>query len=143
MSFKMKAEILNLWCDALESGKYTQIQEKLIGEDGCGDTGYCCLGVLTQLAVDAGVVENCIAWPDDEQIPVYEVAKWAALANFSPIDYHNLRSIWGVIVKKPKRPIRGNEDNSEIVTTIYDVNDGLIGDYDFSEIAKIVRENFA
>jgi len=50
----MNAEIKAKWIEALRSGRYAQ---------GCGrlrrhDDKYCCLGVLCELAVEAGVLEE-------------------------------------------------------------------------------------
>lgn len=49
----MKRDIAIEWVKALRSGKYNQIQ-------GClrNDKGFCCLGVLSELAVDAGIIEE-------------------------------------------------------------------------------------
>jgi len=46
----VKEDIKRLWVDALRSGKYKQARSALATKDG-----YCCLGVLCQLAVDSGV----------------------------------------------------------------------------------------
>jgi hypothetical protein len=46
----MKKEIAELWIKALESGKYKQIRRQLANKDG-----YCCLGVLCELAIENGV----------------------------------------------------------------------------------------
>lgn len=52
----MNPEIKALWIDALRSGDYTQARGTLRETDREGNTvGYCCLGVLTELAVEAGV----------------------------------------------------------------------------------------
>lgn len=47
----MNKDIAKLWVDALRSGKYPQAKEVL-----CSNEGYCCLGVLCELAVEAGVI---------------------------------------------------------------------------------------
>ena len=51
-TLKLKPEIKELWCAALESKKYPQATGGLRS-----DTGFCCLGVLGDLAVKAGVAE--------------------------------------------------------------------------------------
>ncbi len=48
----MNKDIKTKWVGALRSGDYYQTKETLY--DG---NGYCCLGVLCELAVEAGVVE--------------------------------------------------------------------------------------
>ena len=45
-------EIKELWCRALESEEYTQAGGRLRT-----DNGFCCLGVLSDLAIKAGVQE--------------------------------------------------------------------------------------
>ena len=51
-SLKLRPEIKKLWCTALESKKYPQATGGLRS-----DTGFCCLGVLGDLAVKAGVAK--------------------------------------------------------------------------------------
>ena len=45
-------EIKELWCSALESEEYTQAKGRLRTADG-----FCCLGVLSDLAIKAGVAK--------------------------------------------------------------------------------------
>lgn len=47
----MKIEIANLWADELESGRWVQTTDRLKREG----PSYCCLGVLCELARQAGV----------------------------------------------------------------------------------------
>lgn len=49
---KMNPEIKKRWVDALRSGEYQQTHGNLWDSDG-----FCCLGVLSDLAVKDGVVE--------------------------------------------------------------------------------------
>lgn len=61
----MNPEIKKLWVEALRSGEYTQSMGALCNLKNVGTEsrdeyavkGYCCLGVLTDLAVKAGVVD--------------------------------------------------------------------------------------
>ena len=46
---KMTDKEFDQWMAALRSGKYQQIQGTLMGVSECGETGYCCLGVLNNL----------------------------------------------------------------------------------------------
>jgi len=62
----MNAEIKEQWATALESGDFEQGKWRLKtpgngnpNDSQCNDT-YCCLGVLTELAVEAGIVR----WSD-------------------------------------------------------------------------------
>lgn len=52
----MKPEIKKLWIDALLSGEYEQGRGVLCRNNLDGTTEWCCLGVLTDLAVKAGIV---------------------------------------------------------------------------------------
>jgi hypothetical protein len=62
---KMNPEVKALWLKALRSGEYAQSTGALCNLKNVGTEsrdeyavkGYCCLGVLTDLAVKAGVVE--------------------------------------------------------------------------------------
>lgn len=47
----MKPEIKKRWVEALRSGEYQQAKDYLVSPDG-----YCCLGVLCEIAVQDGVV---------------------------------------------------------------------------------------
>lgn len=80
----MKKSIATKWVKALRSGKYEQGTGRLRG-----DEGFCCLGVLCDLAVKAGVIEEPtmqygIAFygtdedHDDENLPAI-VMKWAGM----------------------------------------------------------------
>ena len=55
----MKREIRDQWTAALESGEYRQATDMLCNRK---TGGFCCLGVLTDLAVKAGIGE----WRDDD-----------------------------------------------------------------------------
>jgi hypothetical protein len=56
---KMKPEIKKLWIEALLSGNYEQGQGFLCRNAGNGSTEWCCLGVLTDLAIKNGVDIDC------------------------------------------------------------------------------------
>ena len=90
----MNTEIQAQWVAALRSGEYRQGKSQLRGAD---DT-FCCLGVLCDLAVKAGVEINVHA-PDDEYgsgndsyrygnsesyLPV-AVREWAGIEHEDPI----------------------------------------------------------
>lgn len=51
----MKAEVKAQWVAALRSGDYVQGHSRLVEYDFSGNSFYCCLGVLCDLAVKAGV----------------------------------------------------------------------------------------
>lgn len=135
----MKTDIKERWLDALESGEYAQTMGRLerIAEvrddDGtlvCG-TGFCCLGVLCNLAAREGVVTRVVVEKGDccpKCSPVVwygnstgfvprAVQEWAGLDNENP-------EWWG-------------EENEHISLTA--LNDGGSS---FAEIATVIREKF-
>ncbi len=90
----MNQDIKQAWVQALRSGKYTQAHERL--HDG---VGHCCLGVLCELAVDAGVIDpfrviedyrdngEAVAryWYDDATTALpTTVRRWAGVDNDDP-----------------------------------------------------------
>lgn len=104
-------EVIELWAAALESGEYNQTKGTLrrLTPTGGDDNemlpvGYCCLGVLCELAVKAGVIppaepkiytfgadkEWSVARYDDgheAHLPA-RVQNWAGLSNPDPlVDY--------------------------------------------------------
>lgn len=52
---KMKPEAKALWLDALRSGDYDQTKGWLAVPKEDGAVGYCCLGVLCEVAIKQGV----------------------------------------------------------------------------------------
>jgi hypothetical protein len=56
-AFTMRGDILEEWCEALESGRYKQTREVLKDANG-----YCCLGVLCDIASKHGFG----GWHEDE-----------------------------------------------------------------------------
>ena len=87
----MNPEIRDLWVDALNSGEYTQGYGALRKDDN-----FCCLGVLSDLAVKAGVIDEPVLidsgdYQYDGQSGFLSprVAEWAGL-NRSPIRLINM-----------------------------------------------------
>ena len=54
----MNKEIKELWLNALRSGEYKQCRGRLMKETSEGQRSFCCLGVLTDLALKEGVIEH-------------------------------------------------------------------------------------
>lgn len=83
----LKPEIKALWIDALRSGEYQQGREYLNSEKG-----FCCLGVLCDLAIKAGVINDWEEGPDlsphgeEEMIVVKRVA---GSASTLPAEVHD------------------------------------------------------
>jgi hypothetical protein len=93
MSISMNPEIRAQWCAALRSGQYRQGRLTLRRSDS-----YCCLGVLCDLAVRAGVLDDATAGPiagdEDAGRMRYDsrsrylppsVQKWAGLVSNDPV----------------------------------------------------------
>lgn len=83
----MDSKKLNLWLKALRSGDYVQTNNALqrINADEEGPAGYCCLGVLTDVAIKNGCEIAAAPYEDtglmgyDGEIayPPPSVARWA------------------------------------------------------------------
>jgi hypothetical protein len=93
MSLDMNPEVRAQWCAALRSGDYQQAKRALRRGDS-----YCCLGVLCDLAVRAGVLDDATpARFDPDHRPgrmQYDgrsdylppsVQKWAGLSEDDPV----------------------------------------------------------
>lgn len=114
----MNPEVKKAWVEALRSGKYPQAKGQLHNGEG-----YCCYGVLCELAVEAGIVENRQYNPDAElcwydsvfSMPPVSVTSWAG---FSP-DFPE--------VSVPESPRTG----------LQNLNDEC--DYDFDQIADVIE----
>ena len=79
----MKPEIAKIWTDALRSGKYEQGQHWLRSLDD----KFCCLGVLCEQAVEAGIIEPAIStstrsvwrYESNEGVLPAAVQRWAGM----------------------------------------------------------------
>ncbi len=78
----MNKEIKKKWIAALRSGKYKQGTDYLKIK-GVRGTSYCCLGVLSQLAVKEKVCSEKIAF-DDRGTLCEDVMVWAELDDDNP-----------------------------------------------------------
>lgn len=96
--------------EALESGLYKQCKSVLKKDDS-----YCCLGVATQLAVDAGI--EMVKWHIEELNIMPE----------SVMDYYAFQTCDGCCISDEGMP------------SLWWLNDGR--NYNFKEIALYIREN--
>lgn len=76
------------WVEALRSGKYVQGKNALhqINGQGCEHT-YCCLGVVTELAVTAGVLPAGVLWEVVQENARYHYLAyetWGQTSGFLP-----------------------------------------------------------
>jgi hypothetical protein len=94
MTLDMNPEIRAQWCAALRSGEYPQGRGGLHTVDEDDREGYCCLGVLCDLAVAAGVISpphRGPLWTFDGS-PDYlpkRVEEWAGLQSCNPAVSHD------------------------------------------------------
>lgn len=81
----MNPEVKKLWVDVLRSGNYKQSKLHLRDNDG-----YCCLGVLCELAVQHKIIPSANRW---DSVYAYDgdiyalpdsVTFWAGLPNSDP-----------------------------------------------------------
>lgn len=102
----MNKEIAEKWCTALRSGEYKQGLGSLCCEDK-----YCCLGVLCELAVKEGAIEE---YEKANSFPPEKVLKWSGL-------------------KTENGYIRS------AATSLVQLNDSDF--YDFNQIADIIEDH--
>ena len=124
----MKDEIKRRWIAKLESGEYPQTKSVL-----ADDSGYCCLGVLCEVAVEDGIVfkkeDPDRVWYtsklDDSDtegaVLPFAVRDWAGLPNINPEVPHT------------------DEDGDSIIESLAELNDR---DMPFSQIANLIEQNF-
>lgn len=144
----MKAEIAKKWVKALRSGKYKQGRGLLAVVDPTSKevTGYCCLGVLCELAVKAGVIkpgtlrESMFAWSPESKITYgkeeeayglpEEVIKWAGIGSHQMLPFNQ----------------RGERVENGCIS-LANLNDGVKGyslkKHSFDEIADVIEATAA
>lgn len=143
----MKPEIRDRWVEALESGDYPQTASFLCNEDG-----YCCLGVLSELAAEDGVIEKLpdfgegcsyghVRDGEDRAFSatslVSETVKWAGLKDHDPkfmipADHpvlFNKNMGNRILIYPDKYSLSAVELNDELLFT-------------FKEIAALIREGY-
>lgn len=91
----MNEKIKTRWVAALRSGDYPQGTGLLRRVDATGTAYHCCLGVLCELAVEAGVVERSESSFDGSRVTSYaggsfkfpprEVVEWAGVLGDNPV----------------------------------------------------------
>ena len=137
-------EVFAEWMRRLRSGNYTQTQGQLCVSFPGGKRSYCCLGVLTEMAVEADLVTESVEpvvkyWPapgDHGAMPeesglLRVVREWAGIGTMSAQFRHT-----PVVPEGAPTDELGRSDapNSLIVA-----ND-LLG-YNFSQIADLAELN--
>jgi hypothetical protein len=127
----MNSDIKKMWIEALLSEEYDQGQNWLCQENDDGSKSWCCLGVLTDLAIKNGVDVDVERASDDSCIFVFDnkmeylpqkVMEWAGIeTNIGEYSFPNYEF----------------DDNSNC-TLAEDNDSGL----NFEELAEIIREYF-
>lgn len=83
----MNKDIARRWVEALRSGRFEQTKGALARKLDNGKVGYCCLGVLCELAVEENVIPSKVAPPEytdrfvfgtGDMMPGVEVDTWAS-----------------------------------------------------------------
>lgn len=77
--YKMNEKVKPKWLSALRGGKYPQIEGQLKKDDG-----FCCLGVLSDLASKEGIGEWGCEFEYDDGSLSEAVCKWAGLLEDDP-----------------------------------------------------------
>lgn len=125
----MKPEIKKRWVEALRSGEYQQAKDYLVSLEG-----YCCLGVLCEIAVQDGVVYR----EGDEYISTSEgfdvnnvdlpvaVQRWAGVEDAYDGGFTSLRS---------NVPYKNTDRNADFT----ELNDEM--DYTFKMIADAIEND--
>lgn len=82
---QLAPEVKDLWLEALRSGEYKQsvARMRVTPESGSGlcekhGEGYCCLGVLTDIALKEGAIDQ-FRYNISAQAPTMAVMGWAGL----------------------------------------------------------------
>jgi hypothetical protein len=120
----MNQEVKARWVAALRSGEYKQTKEYLQSEDG-----FCCLGVLCEIAVQDGVVSAV-----DDTTPAVggykNVKRYGPEISFLPMAVQQWAELGS---HAPRVNIRPGYNHS-----LVDLNDDL--GWDFQQIANIIEE---
>lgn len=155
-------EVINKWVEALRSGDYTQVEGKLAKEREDGTKGFCCLGVLCEVAVKEGVIEapakatdgfgdetNWFQYDGEaDELPT-SVMDWAGLSDHNPevtypLTAEEIEDNYGVYEYDEEKDTdkivvpEGSPDTSE--DTLADLND--THGRSFSDIADIIEAEY-
>ena len=121
----MDLEIKKLWIKALRSGDYLQGYSYLQQEGN----RFCCLGVLSDLGIKAGVIEEslqknmCYAYGDQQAVSklCYEIKKWSGIT----FDYGDL-----------EKKVTVHDSKCYSLASLNDAG------FTFQQIADVIEEQF-
>lgn len=129
MPLDMNPEVRAEWCKALRSGEYKQGSYRLRAQqyaDGYvpieGEFRYCCLGVLSDLCVKAGVtdwdeIERRVYEQHSTQLLTPEVMVWAGLQARDP----------ELTVPDRRMPVTASRCNDNLSLTFSKIADAIDG----------------
>lgn len=135
----MNPEVKEAWCQALESGEYRQGEGYLrlvTPAKGSERTpGYCCLGVLCELALKAGIItaEHLDADDPGRHTVVQYGEGWDGSCAVLP----NVVRDWAGLGSN-RTPALVTVTVGDEETQLSRLNDS--GEYDFPAIAQVIRE---
>jgi hypothetical protein len=139
---KLKPEIKKLWTEELRSGKYKQQSGYLNVKYPDGTVGHCCLGVLCELAVKAGVVIK--SHPIVEDHPNFdEYYRFGAPGQLDPSAAILPQEVvdWAFVEadQTTRDPVvlDASDPGPSYTSTLAAVNDS--GNYSFDQIADIIE----
>jgi hypothetical protein len=140
----MKPEVKEKWVEALRSGDYTQAKGKLTKTDPDGEpVGYCCLGVLCDLAlldgVDLDIEAKTVEYLNDPASKMHFLT-YNAYSDMQPEEVN----VWaglsrgGDTVEDPTRPgiFISSATAAEVLAGLNDNGST------FEEIADIIEKTF-
>lgn len=145
---KMNPEIRARWTEALRSGKYSQTKDYLHvvsnGDPADGEApGYCCLGVLCELAVQEGVIakEERYLGPESDGVILERYGVFDASPRMYQVHDRILPQAvveWAGIEdpENPNQPCVENDRGRQSLTHLNDAS-GL----GFDEIAAIIEKD--
>jgi hypothetical protein len=126
----MKLEIKTLWTTALRSGEYKQGKGTLRQTSGSPDVPdlFCCWGVLCDLAVKAGVVEERLTVSGSASAAYYTSADpdgATALASTAVLEWAGLEESFGQVPMHPTLApyVYPEGPNPPVRTSLVSIND--------------------
>ena len=129
----MNKDAKALWLTALRSGEYEQSSGALKGVSEDGKVGYCCLGVLTDIAIKTGAVDGDWIYREATDSHAYRLRGGRAEGTLLPWDVAE----WaGVRANGDPREDFGSEPCTNL--DLPALNDGGLP---FEVIANIIEKN--
>lgn len=137
-TIKMNPEVKAAWLEALRSGEYAQGHGKLCrpaGYEGQTEDTFCCLGVLTDVAIKAGKGELTADRETHAYGVTYRDSDGFGVDNYLP---ESVR-IWAGLESSNPR-VNYRDAAFDQIDTLSNLNDG--GSFDLARIADIIDANF-